>query len=273
MTVRRWREACTILAFLLPVLVVFGAFRFLPMLGAAGLSVADYRPGGEFEFAGADNYTSLLQDRIFLTSLRTTLTYVAIYVPLIVVVALGTALLLHSVPWGRGLFRAALFAPYVTSLVLSGVIWKWVLEPGGFLRSPSAVLPTLAVVGVWKGFGYAMLILLAGIRNVPADCLEAATVDGASAWQRFRHMLLPSLRPAIFFVVVVETIGAFQVFDTVYVMTSGGPMQSSYTLAYLIYDYGFKYFEIGRAAAAGVVLWAIVLLVSLVQRRAFERNP
>lgn len=273
MTARRLREAGTILAFLLPVLAVFGAFRFLPMLGAAGLSVGDYRPGGEFEFVGAENYLSLAQDEHFLTSLRTTLVYAAIYVPLILVVALGTALLLHSVPWGRGLFRAALFAPYVTSLVLSGVIWKWVLEPTGFLESSSMVLPALAVVGVWKGFGYAMLILLAGIRNVPADCLEATKVDGANVWQRFRHLLLPSLRPAIFFVVVVETIGAFQVFDTIYVMTSGGPVRASFTLAYAVYDYGFKYFEIGKAAAAGLALWAIVLLVSLTQRRAFERNP
>lgn len=273
MTARRLREGLTILAFLLPVLVVFGAFRFLPMLGAAGLSVTDYQPGGDFEFVGAENYASLAADEHFFTSLRTTLLYAAIYVPLIVVVALGTALMLHSVPWGRGLFRAALFAPYVTSLVLSGVIWKWVLEPSGFLESPSMVLPALAVVGVWKGFGYAMLILLAGIRNVPADCLEATKVDGANAWQRFRHMLLPSLRPAIFFVVVVETIGAFQVFDTIYVMTSGGPVRASYTLAYAIYDYGFEYFEIGKAAAAGLVLWAIVLLVSLTQRHAFERNP
>jgi multiple sugar transport system permease protein len=270
---RRLREPLTVLAFLLPVLVVFAAFRFLPMLGALGLSLSDYRPGGDFEFVGGENYVSLAQDEIFLTSLRTTLTYAAIYVPLTLAVALGTALLLHSVPWGRGLFRAALFAPYVTSLVLSGVIWRWLFEPAGFLEHPSMVLPALAVVGVWKGFGYSMLILLAGIRSVPADCLEAATVDGAGVWQRFRHMLLPSLRPVIFFVAVVETIGAFQVFDTIYVMTGGGPMRSSYTLAYLIYDYGFKYFEIGRAAAAGLVLWAIVLLVSLTQRRAFERNP
>ncbi|WP_045314022.1 carbohydrate ABC transporter permease [Lentzea aerocolonigenes] len=270
---RRLRELLTVLAFLLPVLVLFGAFRFLPMLGAAGLSVTDYRPGGDFEFVGAENYAGLFEDQYFLASLRTTLTYVAIYVPLILVVALGTALLLHSVPWGRGFFRAALFAPYVTSLVLSGVIWKWLFEPAGLLQDPSTVLPALAIVGVWKGFGYAMLILLAGIRNVPADCLEAATVDGANVWQRFRHMLLPSLRPAMFFVVVVETIGAFQVFDLIYVMTTGGPVRASYTLAYAVYQYGFTYFEVGKAAAAGLALWAIVLLVSLTQRRAFERNP
>jgi multiple sugar transport system permease protein len=269
----RLRSSMTTLAFLLPVLALSAAFRFLPMLGAVGLSMTDYHPGGDWRFVGAENYQSLAQDEIFLASLRTTLGYAALHVPLTVVVALGSALLLHAVPWGRGLFRAALFAPYATSLVLSAVIWRRVLEPTGFLERPSTVLAALAVVGVWRGFGYAMLILFAGIRNVPADCLEAATVDGASAWQRFRHVLLPALRPALFFVVVVETVAALQIFDTVYVMTGGGPVRASYTLAYAVYDYGFRYFDFGRAAAAGVVLWAIVLLVSLGQRRAFDRNP
>ncbi|WP_410572333.1 carbohydrate ABC transporter permease [Amycolatopsis sp. cmx-4-61] len=270
---RRWREPLTVLVFLLPVLVLFAMFRFVPMLGAVGLSLTDYHLGGDWRFVGAENYRSLARDAVFLGSLRTTLGYAAVYVPLTVVVALGTALLLHAVPRGRGLFRAALFAPYATSLVLSAVVWRWVLEPTGFLEQPSLVLPALAVVGAWKGFGYAMLILFAGIRNAPADCLEAAKVDGASAGQRFRHVLLPALRPALFFVVVVETVGALQVFDTVYVLTGGGPVRASYTLGYAVYDFGFRYFDVGRAAAAGVAVWAIVLLVSLTQRRAFGRNP
>jgi len=270
----RLREACTVLVFLLPVLLLFAIFRFLPMLGALGLSLTDYRSSDDWQFAGTGNYRDLFHDTIFLTSLRTTLGYAALYVPLTLAVALGTALLLHAVPIrGRGLFRAALFAPYATSLVLSGVIWRWVLQPTGFLEQPSTVLPALAIVGVWKGFGYAMLILFAGISNAPADCLEAAKMDGASGWQRFRHILLPALRPALFFVLVVETVGAFQVFDTVYVMTGGGPVRASYSVAYAVYDYGFRYFDVGHAAAIGVALWAIVLLVSLTQRRAFERNP
>ena len=269
----RLRASLTVLAFLLPVLVLSAAFRFLPMVGAVGLSLSEYHPGGRWKFVGAENYRSLAGDEIFLASLRTTVTYVALHVPLTVVVALGSALLLNAVPRGRSLFRAALFAPYATSFVLGAVVWRRVLEPTGFLEQPSTVLVALAVVSVWKGFGYAMLVLFAGIRNVPRDCLEAATVDGASAWQRFRHVLLPALRPALFFVIVVETVGAFQVFDTVYVMTGGGPVRASYTLAYAVYDYGFRYFDFGRAAAAGVVLWAIALLVSLGQRRAFDRSP
>ncbi|HUQ59436.1 sugar ABC transporter permease [Lentzea sp.] len=265
------RGAFTTLVFLLPVLVLFGVFRFVPMIGVLGLSLTDYRLGGDWRFTGTANYAELLRDEVFLDSLTTTLAYVALCVPLTVVVALGTALLLDAVRWGRGLFRTALLTPYVTSLVLAGVVWQWLFGP--LLNSPAFVLPALAVVGVWKGFGYATVILLAGVRRVPAGCLDAARVDGASAWQRFRHVRLPLLRPVLLFVVVVETIGAFQVFDTIYVMTAGGPVRASYTLAYAIYDYGFKDLTFGRASAAGVVLWAVVLLVSLVQRRVLERKP
>jgi multiple sugar transport system permease protein len=266
------RKSVTILLFLLPALVLFGVFRFLPVLGAVGLSLTEFHIGGDWQFVGMANYRDLAQDGIFLTSLRTTLGYVVICVPLTVAVALETALLLNRVRWARGVFRTALLTPYVTSLVLAGVVWQWLYEPLGVLGNPSLVLPALAVVSVWKGFGYSMLILFAGIQNVPPDCLDAAKADGASSWQRFRLILLPFLRPALFFVVVIETIGAFQVFDTVYVMTGGGPTRSSYTLAYAVYDYGFKHLDFGHAAAAGIVLWAIVMLVSLTQRGVLDRS-
>ncbi|KOV84971.1 carbohydrate ABC transporter permease [Nocardia sp. NRRL S-836] len=266
------RGAFTTLLFLLPVLVLFGLFRVVPMAGAAALSLADQDPGGGWTFAGVANYRDLAASRTFRTSLRTTLGYVAICVPLTVLVALGTALLLDRVTWARSWFRTALLAPYVTSLVLAAVVWRWLFEPLGVLGNPSLVLPALAVVSVWKGFGYSMLVLFAGLQDVPPDCVDAARTDGASAWQRLRHVLLPFLRPALAFVVVIETIGAFQVFDTVYVMTGGGPVQASYTLAYAVYDYGFRMFDLGHAAAAGIVLWAVVLLVSLTQRRVFGRG-
>jgi multiple sugar transport system permease protein len=202
-------------------------------------------------------------------------------------VALGTALLLNTVVFMRGLFRGMLFLPYVTSFVLAGVIWRWIYEfdglingllakadlgPVAFLEQSSLVLPALAVVSVWKGFGYSMLILLAGLKSIPSSYLEAARVDGASAWQRFRRVTLPLLKPTIFFVVVIETISAFQTFDTVYVMTGGGPARATYTLIYGIYDLGFRSFDFGYAATWGMVLFAIVLVVSLVQRRFMDRG-
>ncbi|MFC4113653.1 carbohydrate ABC transporter permease [Nonomuraea zeae] len=283
----RLRDPVTGLLFVLPVLVLFLIFRIFPSLGAAGMSLTNWNIGGEWEFIGADNYARLLDDVNFWLSLRVTIVYVVIYVPLTLLVALGTALLLNQVVFLRGLFRGMLFLPYVTSFVLAGIIWRWIYEfdglingllakadlgPVAFLEQSSVVLPALAVVSVWKGFGYSMLILLAGLKSIPSSYLEAARVDGASAWQRFRRITLPLLKPTIFFVVVIETISAFQTFDTVYVMTGGGPARATYTLIYGIYDHGFRSFDFGYAATWGMVLFAIVLIVSLVQRRFLDRG-
>ncbi|GAA3260597.1 carbohydrate ABC transporter permease [Nonomuraea helvata] len=284
---QRLRDPVTGLLFVLPVLVLFLIFRIFPSLGAAGMSLTNWNIGGEWDFIGADNYTRLFDDVNFWLSLRVTLVYVAIYVPLTLLVALGTALLLNQVVFLRGLFRGMLFLPYVTSFVLAGIIWRWIYEfdglingllakadlgPVAFLEQTALVLPALAVVSVWKGFGYSMLILLAGLKSIPSSYLEAARVDGASAWQRFRRITLPLLKPTIFFVVVIETISAFQTFDTVYVMTGGGPVRATYTLIYGIYDHGFRSFDFGYAATWGMVLFAIVLVVSLVQRRFLDRG-
>ncbi|MER5997267.1 sugar ABC transporter permease [Nonomuraea angiospora] len=284
---QRLRDPVTGLLFVLPVLVLFLIFRIFPSLGAAGMSLTNWNIGGDWEFIGTDNYARLLDDVNFWLSLRVTLVYVAIYVPLTLLVALGTALLLNQVVFMRGLFRGMLFLPYVTSFVLAGIIWRWIYEfdglingllakadlgPVAFLEQSAVILPALAVVSVWKGFGYSMLILLAGLKSIPSSYLEAATVDGASAWQRFRRITLPLLKPTIFFVVVIETISAFQTFDTVYVMTGGGPARATYTLIFGIYDHGFRSFDFGYAATWGMVLFAIVLIVSLVQRRFLDRG-
>ncbi|GAB2930783.1 carbohydrate ABC transporter permease [Nonomuraea fastidiosa] len=284
---QRLRDPVTGLLFVLPVLVLFLIFRIFPSLGAAGMSLTNWNIGGEWDFIGAGNYARLLDDVNFWLSLRVTLVYVAIYVPLTLLVSLGTALLLNQVVFMRGFFRGMLFLPYVTSFVLAGIIWRWIYEfdglingllakldlgPVAFLEQTALVLPALAVVSVWKGFGYSMLILLAGLKSIPSSYLEAATVDGASPWQRFRSITLPLLKPTIFFVVVIETISAFQTFDTVYVMTGGGPVRATYTLIYGIYDHGFRSFDFGYAATWGMVLFAIVLVVSLIQRRFLDRG-
>lgn len=283
----RLRDPVTGLLFVLPMLVLFLIFRFVPAFGAAGMSLTDYQISGEWTFTGADNYVRLLGDPIFLGSLRVTVVYAAIYVPLTVVVAMGTALLLNSVIFMKGLFRGMLFLPYVTSFVFAGVIWRWIydfdgllngllagldLGPVGFLDDTALVLPSLALVQVWKGFGYSMLILLAGLKSIPTSYLEAARIDGASAWQRFRFIMLPLVRPALFFVLVIETIGAFQTFDMIYVMTGGGPSRASYNLIYALYDQGFKFFDLGYAATIGVVLFALVFVVSMIQRRLLDRS-
>ncbi|MFB9965563.1 carbohydrate ABC transporter permease [Sinosporangium siamense] len=283
----RLRDPVTGLLFVLPVLVLFLVFRIFPTLGVAGMSLTDWKISGEWSFVGGDNYARLFDDPNFLTSLQVTLVYSAIYVPLTVLVALGTALLLNSVIFMRGLFRGMLFLPYVTSFVFAGIIWRWIYEfdgllngllaridvgPVAFMEESALVLPALALVSVWKGFGYSMLILLAGLKAIPGSYLEAARVDGAGPFQRFRRITLPLLKPALFFVLIIETITAFQVFDTIYVMTGGGPARASYTLIYGIYEQGFRFFDFGYAATLGMVLFAVVLVISLIQRRLMDRG-
>jgi multiple sugar transport system permease protein len=276
------------LLFVAPMLALFLLFRFVPVIGAVLLSLTDYRLSGRWSFVALDNYTRLLQDSLFHQALAVTLTYTVVFVPMTVLLSLGTAVLLHQVVWRRGFFRGVFFLPYVTSIVLAAVIWKWIYDaqdglinavlglvsigPIDFLADSNLVLPSIAVTSAWKGFGYSMLILLAGLQAVPRSYLEAAMIDGASTWQRFRYITLPQLRPVLFFVLVIETIGAFQVFDAVYVMTGGGPVRSSYSLVYFLYDSGFKYFDFGYASAIGLMLFAIVLVVSLVQRRLVGRD-
>ena len=280
------REAVAGLLFILPTLVIFAVFKFLPIGGAGAMSLTEYRLNGDVTFLGAENYTRLFSDPHFWQSLGVTLGYVCIFVPLIIVVSLVGALLLNKLVRYNGVFRALLFVPYLSSFVLAGIIWTWIFAIDGPLNAALEtvglgpvlflsgeqwlVLASLAMVSVWKGFGYSMLIFLAGLKAQPAEVHEAARIDGASAWKGFWHVTLPLLKPVLFFVLVIETIIGFQVFDTIYVMTAGGPARASYSLIYFLFDEGFKYFDFGYAAAIGIVLFVIVLVLSLVQRRFFE---
>ncbi|MCS0635588.1 sugar ABC transporter permease [Streptomyces sp. LP05-1] len=284
----RRREALSGLAFVAPMLVLFLVFRFGPTIGAVLLSLTDFRLSGDWRFIGAENYIRLLDDGLFWESLGVTALYTVLFVPMTVLASLGTAVLLHRTVWARGFFRGLFFLPYVTSIVLAAVIWKWIYEvddglldaalgllrlgPVDFLGDERLVLPSIAVTAAWKGFGYSMLILLAGLQNIPKEIGEAATIDGAGPWQRFRWVTLPLLRPVLFFVLVIEAIGAFQVFDAMYVMTGGGPVRASYSLVYFLYDSGFKYFDFGYASAIGLVLFLVVLVFSLIQRRLVGRE-
>ncbi|KQZ10773.1 sugar ABC transporter permease [Agromyces sp. Root1464] len=280
------REAVAGLLFILPTLVIFAVFKFLPIGGAGAMSLTEYRLNGDVTFLGAENYTRLFSDPHFWQSLGVTLGYVCIFVPLIIAVSLVGALLLNKLVRYNGVFRALLFVPYLSSFVLAGIIWTWIFAIDGPLNAALEtvglgpvlflsgeqwlVLASLAMVSVWKGFGYSMLIFLAGLKAQPAEVHEAARIDGANAWKGFWHVTFPLLKPVLFFVLVIETIIGFQVFDTIYVMTAGGPARASYSLIYFLFDEGFKYFDFGYAAAIGIVLFAIVLVLSLVQRRFFE---
>ncbi|MGH2562754.1 MAG: carbohydrate ABC transporter permease [Thermomicrobiales bacterium] len=285
---KRLRETGVGYAFILPMLVLFVVFRIWPAVWSFLLSFQDYRLRGGSEWLGFENYQRLRDDDDFWQALKVTFIYAAIAVPLTTVLSLAMAVLVNQKLRAMSFFRALYFLPYITSLVMVGVIWKWIyhnpdgllnsvlgtvsLGPISWLESDRLVLPSLAIMSAWKGLGYAMMILLAGLRSIDPNVLEAAAVDGATGWQRFFQVTLPLLKPVLFFVIVIETIGAFQVFDAIYVMTGGGPVRASYSLVYKLYDEGFRFLDFGYASAIGVVLFAMVMCVSLIQRAMFGKN-
>ncbi|OZV81844.1 sugar ABC transporter permease [Micromonospora echinospora] len=281
------REARWGLLFVLPAFLLFLAFRFGPAIAGLVLGFMEYAIGGEAEWTGLENARRLVDDPVFWQSLRVTVVYTLLYVPLTVVTSVGLALLVRRGFRGVGFFRSVFFLPVVTSLVLVATIFAWVFSAEGpwsrilgwlglpdesWLASSTLVLPALALVGVWSHFGYGMLIVLARLQDLPREQEEAALTDGAGPWQRFRWIVLPQLRPVLFFLLVIETTASFQVFDLVYAMTGGGPARGSYTLVMALYDQGFKYFDLGYASAIGVALFVMTLVVALIQRLALGRD-
>ena len=279
-----WRSEGAKIAyvFIAPYVLFFTIFRIIPTVYGIVLSFGKYSLAGELSFLGLDNYRKLIEDDLFWNSLKVTGIYAAIAMPLTIVISLAMAQLCNRALRGIAFFRALYFLPAVTAPVLSGLVFIWIFSERGpinallglfglggssWLQNSALVLPALALVSAWMNFGYNMLILLAGMLAIPEEYYEAASLDGATAWQRFTRITLPQLKPALFFVLVLETVKSFQTFDTIYVMTGGGPVRSSYNLTYMIYDQGFGYINFGYASAVGVVLLVITLIFSLIQRR------
>ena len=274
------REARLGLLFVLPAFLLFMAFRFGPTLAGVALSFFDYDISGEIDFRGLDHFKRLIADPLFWRALTTTVLYTLFAVPISLMLSTAMALGVRRSFRGSRFFRSIFFLPVITSLVLAGSIFVWIFSSSGpwsklmapiglggsWLASTVLVIPAIIVVGVWARFGYGMMIMIAAMQEIPRELEEAALVDGAGGWQRFRWIVLPQLKPTIFFLAVIETTAAFQVFDVIYVMTQGGPANASYSLVYLIYDQGFKYFNYGYAAAAGVALFIMTLFVALIQR-------
>ncbi|MBB5082496.1 carbohydrate ABC transporter permease [Nonomuraea endophytica] len=276
----RW-EARTGLLFVLPCLLLFLAFRFGPSIAGVLLGFFEFGIGDSPAFTGLDNFRRMAGDPVFWDSLQVTLIYTVLYVPVSMAASVGMALLVRRSFRGARFFRSVFFLPVVTSLVLAGTVFTWLFSSEGpitkltglsWLASPTLVLPALVIVSVWSRFGYGMLIVLARLQDLPRELEEAALSDGASTWQRFRHIVLPQLRPALFFVAVIETTTSFQVFDLVYVMTGGGPAHGSFTLVMALYEQGFKNFEFGYASAIGVALFVMTLVVALIQRLIIGRS-
>jgi multiple sugar transport system permease protein len=269
--------------FLLVPGVLFLVFMALPIVIALVISLTDYSIVGDAEWLGLQNYVDIAIDPFFWIALRNTAYYTLLYVPAGLVVALGTALLLNRNARAVRLFRTLFYIPVVSSTVATATIWYWLLNPqsglfnvvlGWFgvdgpawLYDSRWAMIAIVMMSVWAGFGANMIIFLGGLQGIPRDLYEAARIDGANAWQQFRYVTLPSLSRTTFLVSTLLIIGAFQVFDQAYVLTKGGPGNSTITMVYYIYNKGFGALEMGYASALSFVLFLVILVFSLLNAR------
>ena len=283
---RRAQQRLVGYGFLLPDVLGLAIFVALPIVGAFYISLHDWSGIGAREYSGLQNYEDLLADEAFRDSLKITVVYTAVFVPLLFSISLGLALLVNQGLKLTGFFRSAYFAPFMVSLVVSSVLWAFMLqnpagavnqiiglfgiEPQPWLGSTRFSLISIVLVTLWQGVGYSMIIFLAGLQDIPRVYYEAATIDGAGAWRRFRYITLPLLKPTSVFVGLISFIQALQLFDPIFVLTQGGPAGSTTTAVFYIYETAFEFLQLGYASALSVVLFAIILVFSLLQLRVFR---
>lgn len=282
--VTRLRGTIVAYALLGPSLFGVAVFLLLPMLVVLWLSLYRWDLLGPMEYVGLTNWRSVLTDSSFATSLAVTAAFIALVVPVQTAFGLVAALMLARNLPGTGFFRTLYVLPWVCSPLAIAVLWRWILAPTDgaistvlgrqidWLTDPQLALPVVSAVTVWTNVGYVTLFFLAGILAVPRELLDAASTDGANAWQRFHRITLPLLRPTLFFVLVTGIISAAQVFDTVYALTGGGPMGRTDLLAHRIYAEAFGAAAVGRAAVMAVVMFALLVGVTLLQQRYFRRR-
>ncbi|WP_195574172.1 carbohydrate ABC transporter permease [Paenibacillus sp. 1001270B_150601_E10] len=272
-----------------PSIVVFSIFFIYPIFYMIFLSFYNW----DFinpvkEFVGFNNFVELFEDNKFLQVLSNSLNYTILSVSLSIVISLLLAMWLNREGAWYGFVQGALFSPHIISLVSVSLVWMWLMDPKfgllnalldmvglpklEWLSSPDSSLLSLVLVAVWKGVGYNALIFIAGLQSIPKDMYEASALDEANWWRTFYKITLPMLSPTLFFLIIINLIGSFQVFETIAIMTNGGPVNSTNTLVFYIYEYGFRYFKIGYASAAGVVLLVVVGLLTLVYFKLLSRK-
>ena len=288
----RRRQTVAAWGFCLPFLVLFTVFTAGPVLASLGMSFTDMRSADvrtpfAVQLVGADNFKALLQDERFLRSLRTTSVFVLVGVPLTMGLALLAAVALNRVGRLRAFFRVGYYLPVVTSIVAVAVVWRFLLQPDSgavntalgwvgisgpaWLDSETYALPALIAMATWRNLGTLMVIFLAGLQTVPVQLHEAATVDGASTWQSFRYITLPILRPVMLFGAVITSIGYLQFFEEPFVMTQGGPLDSTLSMSYYVYQQ-FGFGNYGYASAVSYVLFVCIVALTVVQFRVFRER-
>ena len=275
--------------FLFPAVALITVFFALPVCAAFLLGFTDFdiyalANTNTVRVTGLRNYETIVNSALFWQALRNTAVFALVGGPLSVAVSLGAALLVNArATRFKSFFRSVLFMPFVTTLVAVAIVWRYLYHPQygllnwmlglfgipsiDWLGSTKWAMPAIILVAVWKNFGYNMLVLIAGLQSIPEDLYEAARLDGAGAWQQFRHITLPMLRPTMLFVGIITMVGFFQVFAEPYVMTQGGPLRSTTSLVLLMFEEGFRWWRMGYAAAIAVVLFIVILLFTLLQRR------
>ena len=269
--------------FLLPSFLGLAAFLLLPLVASLLLGFTNWTLLGRASFVGIHNYVVLLAtDPSFWPVLRNTVFYTTEYLGLNIVISMMMAVWINNLHWGRQFFRVLFFLPTFTPLVGSAIVWLLIFTPGGFMdwvlaalrlpvpnliTDPGLAIQAVVIVSLWSGFGYNLLLFSAALNAIPESYLDAAAIDGATAWQRFWKIKLPLISPTLFFGTVMTAITALQIFDQVYALTRGGPGSSTVTLGYSIYHIGFERYRMGAASATAWVLFVIIMALTAMQLR------
>lgn len=275
--------------FIAPALLLISFFVVIPCVWGIGMSFTQFDGISKPHFVGIENYSRLKDDPLVWATLLNTALFVLLTLPTGLILALAIAMALHQ-KWfrGRTWMRAIYFLPNVTSLAAVAFVWEWLLNPEyglinaalrgmglqalGWLSDPTLAMPTVAAVSVWHGLGFGVLIYLSGLRSIPEEVLEAARIDGASAWQSFRSVTWPLLTPTTMFLTMMGVIGGFQVFQSVYIMTGGGPLDRTRVYLFYLWQTAFQNLDFGYASAMAVLLFAIVMVLTLIQRHYYSRR-
>jgi len=283
----RWRIRLWGMAFVAPTIAYFLVFKYGPMLWAMGLSFTSYDMMKPPRWVGLENYASIVRDPIFRAALLNTLVYIAGSTVFITLVALGLALAINTRGRGRRVCMSGMFLTNIMPILAVCLVWRFLFHPHGlvnqllsplgfgridWLTDSTLAMPAIILVTVWRFAPYFMVVFLAGLLSIPPEYYEAAEIDGANALRRFRHLTLPLLKPVTFFVIVVAALLSARIFLMPFIITGGGPGNATRVLSMLIYETGFSYMKMGRAAAISVVLFAIVMVLTVIQMKLFTRG-
>ncbi|PWL81088.1 sugar ABC transporter permease [Candidatus Gastranaerophilales bacterium] len=263
--------------FILPALAGTIVFIIVPVICSFGLSFVKWDLINPIRFAGLENYREIFTEPLFFKIFMNTIVFALSTSFFGIIIPLILACILNSKIRGSEFFKTAYFLPFITPMIVIGIIWEWIFDPNigllanvlnihiNWLYDANFAMPALIIVSVWKLIGYNMIIFLSSLSGISNSMFEAAKIDGANAYQTFKNVTVPLLSPTIFFVVIITAISSFQVFDLIYLMTQGGPLDSTNVLVYAIYKNAFEYFNIGKASAIAYVLFVIILALTLCQ--------